>query len=72
MKQRKSAQPMTISRISRPMTPANAATVMVVEFEPFCVVVVEFALSCVVTSDSELVTTGIGSGMDRKSETLLM
>ena len=44
MKQRKSAQPMTISKISRPMTPANAATVMVVGSEPFCVV-----------SDSEVV-----------------
>lgn len=47
-------QPPNISRISRPTTPANAATVMVVGFEPFCVI----------ASDSELVTTEIGTVMD--------
>ena len=40
--------------------PANAATVMVVGFEP----------SWVVTSDSELVTMGIGTVLDEMSETL--
>ena len=41
------------------MTPANAATVMAVKFEPFCVV-----------SDSEVVTMEIGSVMDEILEAL--